>query len=163
MGKTALALYWAHQVTDSFPDGQLYVNLRGYEPEQPAPAADVLAGFLRALGVLSMDIPAGVDERAAKYRSLLAGRRMLVVLDNAGSTEQWRSLLPGSSRQLGIRHAILASQIRQLETVTGTALLRTGPNEMIVLTPDGEQFARDVRPVLEALTQSREKNPSHAP
>jgi DNA-binding transcriptional LysR family regulator len=72
-------------------------------------------------------------------------------------------LLPGSSRQLGIRHAILASQIRQLETVTGTALLRTGPNGMIVLTPDGEQIARDVRPVPEALTQSRGKNPSHAP
>jgi DNA-binding SARP family transcriptional activator/Tfp pilus assembly protein PilF len=97
VGKTALALYWAHQVTDSFPDGQLYVNLRGYEPEQPVPAADVLARFLRALGVLSTDIPAEIDERAAKYRSLLAGRRMLVVLDNAGSAEQVRSLLPGSS------------------------------------------------------------------
>ena len=71
--------------------------------------------------------------------------------------------LHSAARQLGIRHAILASQIRQLETVTGTALLRTGPNGMIVLTPDGGQFARDIRPALEALTQSRQKNPSHAP
>jgi DNA-binding SARP family transcriptional activator/Tfp pilus assembly protein PilF len=96
VGKTALALYWAHQVADSFPDGQLYVNLRGYDPEQPVAAADVLAGFLRALGVSGADIPAEIAERAAKYRSLLAGRRTLVVLDNAGSAEQVRPLLPGS-------------------------------------------------------------------
>jgi DNA-binding SARP family transcriptional activator/tetratricopeptide (TPR) repeat protein len=96
VGKTALALHWAHQVADTFPDGQLYVNLRGYDPEQPVAAADVLTGFLRALGVPGADIPAGIDERAAKYRSVLAGRRMLVVLDNAGSAEQVRSLLPGS-------------------------------------------------------------------
>jgi tetratricopeptide (TPR) repeat protein len=72
------------------------VNLRGYDPEQPVAAADVLTGFLRALGVPGADIPAGTGERAAKYRSVLAGRRMLVVLDNAGSAEQVRSLLPGT-------------------------------------------------------------------
>lgn len=95
VGKTALALHWAHQAAESFPDGQLYVNLRGYDLEQPVLAADALAGFLRALGVPGTDIPAAIDERAARYRSLLAGRRMLVVLDNAGSAEQVRSLLPG--------------------------------------------------------------------
>jgi DNA-binding SARP family transcriptional activator/Tfp pilus assembly protein PilF len=96
VGKTALAVHWAHQVAGHFPDGQLYVNLRGYDPAQPMPAADALAGFLRALGVPGQDIPPGEDERAARYRSLLAGRQMLVVLDNAGSAEAVRPLLPGT-------------------------------------------------------------------
>ncbi len=96
VGKTALAVHWAHQVAERFPDGQLYVNLRGYDPDQPMPAAEALAGFLRALGVARPDIPVEVAERAAWYRSLLAGRRMLVVADNAGSVEQVRSLLPGT-------------------------------------------------------------------
>jgi DNA-binding SARP family transcriptional activator/Tfp pilus assembly protein PilF len=96
VGKTALAVQWAHRVTDRFPDGQLYVNLRGYDPGQPVPAADALAGFLRALGVPGQDIPAEADERAARYRSLLAGRRILIVADNAGSAQQVRPLLPGT-------------------------------------------------------------------
>ena len=73
VGKTALAMRWAHRIADRFPDGQLYVNLRGYDPDQPMPATDALAGFLRALGVPGPDIPADEDERAARYRSLLAG------------------------------------------------------------------------------------------
>jgi DNA-binding SARP family transcriptional activator/Tfp pilus assembly protein PilF len=96
VGKTALAVHWAHQIAARFPDGQLYVNLRGYDPAQPMTAADALAGFLRALGVPSQDIPAEAGERAALYRSLLAGRRILVVADNAGSAEQVRLLLPGT-------------------------------------------------------------------
>jgi DNA-binding SARP family transcriptional activator/tetratricopeptide (TPR) repeat protein len=96
VGKTALAVHWAHGAADRFPDGQLYVNLRGYDPGQLVPAADALAGFLRALGLPGPDIPPDTDERAARYRSLLAGRRMLVVLDNAGSVEQVRLLLPGT-------------------------------------------------------------------
>ena len=68
-----------------------------------------------------------------------------------------------AARELGIRHAILASQIRQLEAVTGTTLLRTSPDGTITLTADGEQFARDVRPVLESLAQSREQDASHTP
>jgi DNA-binding SARP family transcriptional activator len=96
VGKTALAMQWAHQVADRFPDGQLHVNLRGYDPGQPMSAADVLAGFLRSLGVAEQDIPAETGERAARYRSLLAGRRMLIVIDNAGDVEQVRPLLPGS-------------------------------------------------------------------
>jgi DNA-binding SARP family transcriptional activator len=96
VGKTALAVHWAHRVADRFPDGQLYVNLRGYDPDQPMPAADALAGLLTSLGVPGQNIPAGVGERAARYRSLLAGKRALVLLDNAGSVEQVRPLLPGS-------------------------------------------------------------------
>jgi DNA-binding SARP family transcriptional activator/Tfp pilus assembly protein PilF len=96
VGKTALALHWAHQAAEHFPDGQLYVNLRGYDPDQPMPAADALAGFLRALGVAGQDIPAEADERAARYRSMLAGKRMLVLADNAREVEQVRPLLPGT-------------------------------------------------------------------
>jgi DNA-binding SARP family transcriptional activator/Tfp pilus assembly protein PilF len=96
VGKTALALCWAHRVAPRFPDGQLYVNLRGYDPDQPMPAADALAGFLRALGLPGQQVPADTQERAASYRSLLAGQRMLVLLDNASAVEQVRPLLPGS-------------------------------------------------------------------
>jgi len=96
VGKTALALRWAHRVRGEFPDGQLYVNLRGYDPDQPLSPGYVLAGFLRALGVTGQDIPLEVEERAALYRSQLDGRRMLIVLDNASSVEQVRPLLPGT-------------------------------------------------------------------
>jgi DNA-binding SARP family transcriptional activator/Tfp pilus assembly protein PilF len=96
VGKTALALRWAHQVASRFPDGQLYVNLRGYDAGQPMPAADALAGFLRSLGVPGQRVPADTDERAARYRSLLASRRMLVLLDNASDVAQVRPLLPGA-------------------------------------------------------------------
>jgi DNA-binding SARP family transcriptional activator/tetratricopeptide (TPR) repeat protein len=102
VGKTALAVHWAHQAVDHFPDGQLYVNLRGYDPARPMTAADALAGFLRALDVPGPDIPAGQDQRAARYRSLLAGKRMLVVLDNASHAEQVRPLLPGTSGCLAL-------------------------------------------------------------
>jgi DNA-binding SARP family transcriptional activator/Tfp pilus assembly protein PilF len=96
VGKTALAVRWAHQAALRFPEGQLYVNLRGYDPGQPMAPSEALAGLLSALGVRGEDIPAEADERAARYRSLLAGRRMLVVLDNARSVEQVRPLLPGT-------------------------------------------------------------------
>jgi DNA-binding SARP family transcriptional activator/Tfp pilus assembly protein PilF len=96
VGKTALAVRWAHQVARRFPDGQLYVNLRGYDPGLAMSAADALAAFLRALGVPGQDIPAEADERAARYRGLLATRRVLVVLDNASEVEQVRPLLPGT-------------------------------------------------------------------
>jgi DNA-binding SARP family transcriptional activator/tetratricopeptide (TPR) repeat protein len=95
VGKTALAVQWAHQVAGRFPDGQLYVNLRGYDPDQPVSAADALAGFLRTLGVPGTDVPDEMEGRARMYRSQLAGRRMLLVLDNARDGGQVRPLLPG--------------------------------------------------------------------
>src|SRR5271170_6084446 len=97
VGKTALAVRWAHQVAGRFPDGQLYVNLRGHDPAEPIRPADALVGFLRSLGVPGQEIPAEEHDRAAQYRSLLAGRRVLVILDNASEAEQVRPLLPGSS------------------------------------------------------------------
>ena len=95
VGKTALAVQWAHQVAGRFPDGQLYVNMRGYDQDEPVPAADALAALLRTLGVPGTKIPDQEQDRARLYRSLLAGRRMLVVLDNARDGEQVRPLLPG--------------------------------------------------------------------
>ena len=95
VGKTALAIQWAHQVAGQFPDGQLYVNLRGYHPGPVLAPAQALAGFLAALGVPGPQIPAGAEDRAAAYRSMLAGRRVLIVLDNARDSEQVRPLLPG--------------------------------------------------------------------
>jgi len=96
VGKTALALQWAHQMSGRFPDGQLYVNLRGYDPGRPMTAGEALPGFLRALGVSGPDIPPGTEERAARYRSLLSGRRVLIILDNASAAEQVRPLLPAA-------------------------------------------------------------------
>jgi hypothetical protein len=95
VGKTALVVRWAHRVRDRFPDGQLHVNLRGYDPDRPVTADAALAGLLLALGA-GPDIPAGLEARAAAYRSLVDGRRVLVVLDNAVSAAQVRPLLPGT-------------------------------------------------------------------
>ncbi|ANZ43032.1 hypothetical protein BBK82_26140 [Lentzea guizhouensis] len=97
VGKTSLALHWAHSVRHRFPDGQLYVNLRGYDPGAPVTAAQALHQFLRVLGVPATAIPVALEDRSALFRSLLADRRVLVILDNAASPTQVRPLLPGSS------------------------------------------------------------------
>ncbi|MHC3473160.1 AfsR/SARP family transcriptional regulator [Streptomyces sp. 7R007] len=96
VGKTALAVHWAHQARGAFPDGQLYVDLRGYDPRSPLSASQALTGFLTALGVPVQEIPPRLEDRAARYRTALDGRRLLVILDNAASAAQVRPLLPGS-------------------------------------------------------------------
>jgi DNA-binding SARP family transcriptional activator len=97
VGKTALALHWSHHVAPRFPDGQLYANLRGGATATPTRPIEALARFLRALGVPGDQVPSDVDEASALFRSLVAGRRMLILLDDAHDAEQVRPLLPGSS------------------------------------------------------------------
>jgi tetratricopeptide (TPR) repeat protein/transcriptional regulator with XRE-family HTH domain len=133
VGKTALAVRWAHQVADAFPDGQLYVNLRGYDPGRPVPAAEALAGFLRALGVPDADIPLDEGERAARFRSVVADRRLLMVLDNAGTVKQVRPLLPGSPTVLVV--------VTSRDTLAGLVALDGAVRLEVDLLPAGQAAA----------------------
>ena len=97
IGKTTLAVHFAHQAAGQFPDGQLYVNLRGFDPAgSPVTPEEALRLLLDGLSVPAARVPAGLDAQAGLYRSLLAGQRMLVLLDNARDAEQVRPLLPAS-------------------------------------------------------------------
>ncbi|SMD07968.1 AfsR/SARP family transcriptional regulator [Kibdelosporangium aridum] len=101
VGKTSLVVHWAHQVRADFPDGQLYLNLRGFDPTgTPVAPAEAVRGFLDAFYVPRERVPAGFEAQVGLYRSLLADRRVLIVLDNARDAEQVRPLLPGSSQCL---------------------------------------------------------------
>jgi transcriptional regulator with XRE-family HTH domain/tetratricopeptide (TPR) repeat protein len=101
VGKTALALHWAHRVAGRFADGQLYANLRGFDPAgTPATPAEVIRGFLHALGVPAARMPASLEAQAGLYRDLLSGKRMLFVLDNGRDEQQVRPLLPASPASL---------------------------------------------------------------
>ena len=154
VGKTALALHWAHRVRERFPDGQLYVDLRGYGSGPSVEPDQALERFVRAFGVPADAVPADVDSRSALYRSLLAERRVLVVLDNAATAAQVRPLLPGSSacvvlvtsrdrlsglvardgaRRLTVRTLEPAEAVELLEHVTENHRPRDEPHEIAEL------------------------------
>jgi tetratricopeptide (TPR) repeat protein/transcriptional regulator with XRE-family HTH domain len=156
VGKTALALQFAHQAAEAFPDGQLFVNLRGFGPTGASvtPQGAIL-GFLEGLGVSAAQIPASQDAQAALYRSLLADRRVLVILDNARDEEQVRPLLPGgagcmtvvtSRRQLVGLAAADGAHLLELDLLTDAESLellvaRLGPSPV---SEKGEAAARIV-------------------
>ena len=122
VGKTALALQWAHRIAGRFGDGQLYVNLRGFGPDStPAAPAEVIRGFLDALGVPASLIPPSPEAQAGLYRSLLADRQMLILLDNARDEQQVRPLLPASPASLVI--VTSRSQLAGLAAADGAHLL----------------------------------------
>ncbi|MET7419196.1 NB-ARC domain-containing protein [Dactylosporangium sp. NPDC005555] len=129
IGKTALALHWAHRVRHQFPDGDLFVNLRGYDALAPALPSQVLEDFLRAMNVPSTKMPQDLDSLSALYRSLLAHRSLLIVLDNASTPEQVRPLLPGSALSM----VVVTSRSR----LTGLAV-REGAERVALntLTPE---------------------------
>jgi transcriptional regulator with XRE-family HTH domain len=122
IGKTALAVHWAHQVADRFPDGQLFVNLRGFgHCGAPTKPDEAVCGLLGALDMRPEEIPASPDARTALYRSLLATRRMLLVLDNAADERQVRPLLPGGRENLVI--VTSRSQLIGLVAIEGASPL----------------------------------------
>lgn len=135
IGKTALALRWAHAVAGRFPDGQLFADLKGFSDTAPVAPSLVLHRFLRALGVPGDDIPSDVEERTALYRSMLAGRRIAIVLDNARDAAQVRPLLPGVAgclvvvtsrvqlRGLSVSHDLHAVPVDGLTLDEGVQLL----------------------------------------
>src|SRR5271166_1939149 len=126
VGRTALAVHWARKVAGRFPDGQLYVNLRGYDAEGAAVTPEEVTGwFLLALGVPAGQIPADAQARSGLYRSVLAGRRVLIVLDNARDAAQVRPLLPGSPGCLVV--ATSRSALAGLAAAEGAHPLRLGP------------------------------------
>ncbi|MEV0366948.1 ATP-binding protein [Nocardia fusca] len=102
VGKTSLAVHWGHRVRDRFPDGQLYINLRGYDPGEPITADHALERFLTAIGVAPTAISGDLEDRSALFRSILARRKILVVLDNAATVKQVRPLLPGAGQSLAV-------------------------------------------------------------
>jgi DNA-binding SARP family transcriptional activator len=125
IGKTALALRWSHQVAARFPDGQLYVNLRGYDPSgTPLTSAEAVRGFLDALGVPQTDIPEAPDAAAALFRTMLADRRILILLDNAKDPDQVRPLLPASAGCLVI--VTSRSELTGLSVTDGASTVPLG-------------------------------------
>lgn len=125
VGKTTLVTHWAHTVREQFPDGQLYVDLQGFSPDDPVPPHQTLGAFLRALGEANNAVPEDLAERAGRFRTILDGRRLLIVLDNASSPDQVRPLLPGGGSSLVV--VTSRSTLRGLISREGAHALPLGP------------------------------------
>jgi len=142
VGKTALAVHWAHRRAEAFPDGLLYADARGFGPEPPIPPQEILAGFLRALGQYEAAERGDADERAGRLRTALTGRRVLILVDNVHSVEQVLPLLPGAgasalvatSRErlagLAVRHGARTLEVDRLTLDEAAELLRTADPEV---------------------------------
>jgi len=150
IGKTALAIHWAHRHTERFPDGQLYVNLRGFDPsDAPLDPASVVRAFLDALAVPPARVPVDVEAQFALYRSRLSGTRTLIVLDNARDEGQVRPLLPGSAGCLAL--VTSRNQLSGLVALDGAIpitvghLTRDESAELLALRIGRERVAQDVR------------------
>lgn len=156
IGKTAVAVHWAHRVRDQFPDGQLYVNLQGYSAA-PLRPGEILARFTRALGVPGERLPPDPDEAAALYRTLLYNRQVLVLLDNVRDEKQVRPLLPGGPGCCTVvtsRHRLEGLVAREGAALAVVDVLDT--NEALRLLVDRlgpERTRREPRPVLERLVE----------
>ncbi|MBV1855811.1 AfsR/SARP family transcriptional regulator [Catellatospora tritici] len=125
VGKTALAVHWAYRKARLFPDGCLYADLHGFGPTAPSEPDSVLDGFLTALGVAPSRLPASHDAKTSLYRTLVHHRRILVILDNAGSTDQIRTLLPGGTATTVL--VISRQPLRQLAATTDVLGIALGP------------------------------------
>jgi DNA-binding SARP family transcriptional activator/tetratricopeptide (TPR) repeat protein len=142
VGKTALAVHFAHDAAARFADGQLYVNMRGFDPSgTPVTPGEAISGFLDALDVQPAQMPAGLEARTALYRSLLAGRRMLIVIDNAQDAAHARPLLPGSPGCLVV--VTSRSLLTGLAAVDGARLLTL---DVLSVEEAGELLARKLGP-----------------
>ena len=149
-GKTALAVRWAHRAAGAFPDGQLYADAHGFGSGPPLRPREILAGFLRALGQSEAAERGTLEERAARFRTAVSQRRMLIVLDNVASAEQARPMLPGTStcavlitsrerlRGLAVHHGARPVEVDRLPPREAVALLRTAIGERAV----AEQIGR---------------------
>ena len=143
-GKTALAVHWGQRVRAHFPDGQLYLDLRGHSREQPVLAGHALAGFLHGLGVPLDQVPDDWQQAAAAYRSRLAGKRVLVVLDNAASAEQVRPLLPSGPGSLALvtsRHRLGGLVARESALVLALAPLSADESRRLLTRLVGAERA----------------------
>jgi tetratricopeptide (TPR) repeat protein/transcriptional regulator with XRE-family HTH domain len=134
VGKTAFAVHAAHQLADAFPDGQMFVLLHGHTPgRKPADPADALAGLMLAIGVPAAQVPAGLEARMALWRDRAAGKQLLLVLDDAGSSEQVLPLLPGGGS------LVLVTSRRHLSALDDAAAIS------LDILPPGEAAALLVR------------------